>query len=105
MHKDTFEWRDIDGDLGFIDPDGTEINLVLKDSDGNEAIHYLASETVSKLAFHAMRLASPVLPSAGEFWIVEVAGVRRVVQIEDTATAETLREDVQFIARIPVEAQ
>ena len=59
MHKDTFEWRDIDGDLGFmvVDLDGTEINLVLKDGDGNESIHYLTPETVSQVAFHAMRLA------------------------------------------------
>lgn len=105
MNREMFEWRDIDGDLGFMDPDGAEVNLVLKDGDGNESIHYLTPETVSQVAFHAMRLASPECPKAGEFWIVEVDGKRRVVQVQDNPTVETLREDVRFIARIPLEAQ
>lgn len=103
MNREMFEWRDIDGDLGFMDPDGAEVNLVLKDSDGNEAIHYLAPETASNLAFHAMRLASPERPTAGEVWIVEVEGARRVVQVQDNPTSETLAGEVKFIARIPLE--
>lgn len=31
MNREMFEWRDIDGDLGFMDQDGAEVNLVLKE--------------------------------------------------------------------------
>lgn len=106
MKRKAFEWRDEDNWKGTVEhvfPHG--VGITLYDSTNHVIPHAVTNHVAMTIAFHTMCLASPALPSAGEFWIVEVDGKRRVVQVQDTPTAETLRDDVQFIARIPVEAE
>lgn len=106
MERKTFEWRDDDGWHGTADALKTgRVAMALHDNHGANVYHMVNQERMAGIVFGLMRLASPALPSAGEFWIVETDGKRRVVQVQDTPTADTLRDDVQFIARIPVEAE
>ncbi len=109
MDRYQFEWHDEDDWKGLVEIAGRKrlrITLWEPAENATTAIsHVIANAEAMAIAFHTMCLASPALPSAGEFWIVEADGVRRVVQVQDNPTFETIGGEVRFIARIPVEAQ
>lgn len=109
MDRHQFEWRDEDDWLGSVEQLARRrVRITLcevSENDTHSITHVVKPDIAMTLAFHTLRFASPDLPSAGEFWIVEADGKRRVVQVQDTPTEDTLREDVRFIARVPVEAQ
>jgi len=103
MERKIFEWQDDDGWRGTADESTSgKIGIALHDNGDDYICHVINKKRMGGILFGIMCLASPECPKAGEFWIVEVDGVRRIVQVQDAPTDETLQGEVKFLARVPM---